>query len=116
MTPKTKTVVTVDLDENELATVLAALRYFQDEFDNVDAKGIYEAFPLHFRRADDTFIEPLGSDDISTLCQQINAASETQCLTCGTLTPVSSCPVCGEPICSECESDHANEHSIQGEL
>jgi hypothetical protein len=49
------------------ATILAALRLFQDTYRDVDAEQIREKFPEHFHD-----VQPLSTEDIDTLCQQIN--------------------------------------------
>lgn len=63
---QTKTSIT--LDTNELATVLAALRLFQREFEDRNAFDIRESLPDHFADG----IMPLGTADIDTLCEKIN--------------------------------------------
>lgn len=60
-------------DPSNLATVLAALRLFQRTYDGYAAKHIYDAFPDHFKAADGSTIEPLGTDDIDALCVDLNA-------------------------------------------
>jgi hypothetical protein len=60
------------LDASELATVLAALRFFQKEFEGCGAKDIYEAFPDHFEPVDGVQPMPLGTDDIDDLCERLN--------------------------------------------
>lgn len=67
MKDSTKKVVTVELDSSELATVLAALREMQSVWEGKDAKAMREAFPDHFHD-----VKPLGTEDISTLCERIN--------------------------------------------
>lgn len=67
MKDSTKKVVTVELDSSELATVLAALREMQAVWEGKDAKTMREAFPDHFHD-----VKPLGTEDISTLCERIN--------------------------------------------
>lgn len=67
----TKKVVAVQLDANQLATVLAALRHFQESYENADADEICEAWPNHFED-----VAPLGTDDISNLCEELNCSPE----------------------------------------
>jgi len=62
----------IALDENELATVLAALRMFQERYDGFSDEGIRDEWPEHFVDNDGVCIEPLGSEDIDTLCERIN--------------------------------------------
>ncbi len=57
----------ITFDTEELATVLAALRLFQREYEDFSGDAIREAWPDHFEG-----IEPLGTDDIDTLCERIN--------------------------------------------
>lgn len=72
------------LDSSELATVLAALRLFQREFENVSAKQIAEIYPDHFSLVtpseDDPDIctdpQPLGTEDIDTLCERLNCTPD----------------------------------------
>lgn len=66
-TDSMKKVVTVQFDSSELATVLAALRHFQNQYEAYDGDRLREIWPDHF--AD---VEPLGTDDIDTLCEHIN--------------------------------------------
>jgi hypothetical protein len=66
MTPKSQAVVTVDLDKHELATVLAALRYWQRYIETYNDVPVTE----HFEDG----AEPLTVEDIDTLCEQINCA------------------------------------------
>lgn len=60
-------------DASNLATTLAALRLFQRTYEDHEAKDIYEAFPEHFAPVDGKQPEPLGTEDIDTLCEQLNA-------------------------------------------
>jgi hypothetical protein len=56
-----------DLNDRELAIVLASLRFWQDEMSpHPHASGCY---PEHFDG-----IEPLTSDEIDALCERLNAA------------------------------------------
>lgn len=66
-TPKSKAVVTVDLDEHELATVLSALRFFQSWMDS--HSGVT---PICDHFVDGA--EPLTMGEIDELCEQINCA------------------------------------------
>lgn len=66
-TPKGPAVVTVDLDTHELATVLAALRHWQQFI----AKHEMSARTGHFK--DDNAV-PLTVEEIDTLCEQINCS------------------------------------------
>jgi hypothetical protein len=59
-------------DPSNLATVLCALRLFQREYEGCEAKDIYEAWPDHFPVVDGKQPEPLGTDDIDTLCEELN--------------------------------------------
>jgi hypothetical protein len=59
-------------DESELATVLAALRLFQETYDGKDADTIRGDWQEHFTASNGELIEPLGTEDIETLCQRIN--------------------------------------------
>jgi hypothetical protein len=55
-----------------LATMLAALRLFQRTYENRNAKSIYKDWPDHFLDAKGRRIKPLGSEDIDTLCEELN--------------------------------------------
>lgn len=65
-------------DASNLATVLAALRLFQRTYEDCDAEAIANDWPEHFAiepdGTEDTFVtpEPLGTEDIDTLCEQLN--------------------------------------------
>ncbi len=59
-------------DASNLATVLAALRLFQRTYEGSEAEDIYEAFPEHFEPVDGKQPMPLGTEDIDTLCEQLN--------------------------------------------
>jgi hypothetical protein len=50
-----------------LATILVALRLFQKTYRDKDADSIRADWPEHFAGVD-----PLGSDDIDSLCERIN--------------------------------------------
>lgn len=54
------------LSERELATVLAAMRYWQRTVPDLFA---YAASPLHFRSC-----RPLSSAEIDALCEKLNLA------------------------------------------
>jgi hypothetical protein len=74
----------IELDSSELATVLAALRLFQREYEDHDATSIAEAWPMHFDAqvnpldSDESEVvpQPLGSLDIDKLCERINCAPD----------------------------------------
>lgn len=71
----------VELDENELATVLAALRLFQREYEGRDAVEIADNWPMHFNvqgDRDELIVTPtpLGTEDIDALCERINCGEE----------------------------------------
>ena len=55
------------LNPAELATVLAALRYFQDEFQCTDSTELADLFP-HF-----TDHRVLTTAEIELLCERLNA-------------------------------------------
>jgi hypothetical protein len=55
------------LDSSDVATILAALRCFQERYENCSVDVIREDWPNHFEG-----IEPLGTENISTLCERIN--------------------------------------------
>jgi hypothetical protein len=63
--------ITVTLDKSDLATILAALRCFQEKYENWNAKAIREDWPDHFEG-----VKPLGTEDISELCERINTAGQ----------------------------------------
>ena len=76
----------VYLDDSDLATILAALRLFQTEYEDCDAVQIADAWPMHFNVqgnhgevggqdvSDELRVvpEPLGTEDIDALCERIN--------------------------------------------
>lgn len=59
------------LNPRELATVLAALRYWQDE---MSTSGANDCYPEHFAGG----IVPLAADEIDGLCERLNAIQEVQ--------------------------------------
>jgi len=72
------------LDSSDIATILAALRMFQREYEDCDSATIQAAWPDYFALGEETLDddgqtieqlvvpEPLGSMDIDELCEQIN--------------------------------------------
>jgi hypothetical protein len=94
-------------DESNLATILAALRLFQKEYEDFDDDSIAKVWPDHFTRDDGTLIPSLGTEDIDTLCEALNDPGTTE-----------DCRVCGEHydlggdgydgLCPSC-ADKANE-------
>lgn len=68
MKNETKKTVTVSLDSNELATVLAALRYWQQD---LAANGDEPIISEHFED-----VKPLTPDQIDDLCERINCSPE----------------------------------------
>lgn len=58
------------LTDSELATVLAALRYWQDE---MSPHACATAYPEHFAGG----VEPLTSREIDDLCARLNHPGET---------------------------------------
>jgi hypothetical protein len=64
-------------DASNLATVLAALRLFQRTYEGSGAEDIYEAFPEYFEPVDGEQPMPLGTEDIDTLCEQLNFGDGT---------------------------------------
>jgi hypothetical protein len=79
---------TVKLDASDVATILAALRLFQDTYRDCGAVQIADAWPMHFNVQspggevggqdveDELLVEPppLGSEDVDDLCERINCA------------------------------------------
>ncbi len=59
-----------ELTDRELATVLAALRYWQDE---MSPHASAAAYPEHFAKG----IEPLTTEEIDELCSRLNHPGET---------------------------------------
>lgn len=58
------------LDKSDIATILAALRMFQRTYQDVHGLDIAKQWPDHF--ADFELVTPLSSEDIDTLCEEIN--------------------------------------------
>ena len=84
--PKSKRKPKRKLDASDYATILAALRMFQRRYEDCDATAIANDWPDHFE-IDEThrvfdrdgqcieqpvIPEPLGSEDIDRLCEEIN--------------------------------------------
>ena len=55
----------MNFDQREIATVLAALRFYQANFDDVNE--MREEMSLHFQE-----VEPLDHEEIDDLCERIN--------------------------------------------
>jgi hypothetical protein len=62
----------VTFSERELATVLAALRNFQQSYEDSDGDVIASQWPEHFADSDGNLIPPLDSGEIDELCERIN--------------------------------------------
>ena len=62
----------VIFSERELATVLAALRNFQQSYEDSDGDVIASQWPEHFADSDGNLIPPLDSSEIDELCERIN--------------------------------------------
>lgn len=60
------------LSPSEFATILAALRYFQDEFQTTQPGELVELFP-QFETA-----PPLTSAEIGTLCERLNISEPAE--------------------------------------
>ena len=58
----------LSVTSRELATILAALRYWQANDRNIAAQA-----PEYDIASDSGQFEPLGNDEIDTLCEQLNA-------------------------------------------
>ena len=58
----------MNLNQREIATVLAALRFFQANF--YDTQQMKEEMPFHFQS--DQPLQPLDHEEIDNLCKQIN--------------------------------------------
>ncbi|MBP5972486.1 hypothetical protein HW132_07010 [Brasilonema sp. CT11] len=58
------------LNERQIATILASLRLFQIEVEKYD---MVEQFPDHFESGN---ITPLSVDEIDSLCEEINAGTQ----------------------------------------
>jgi len=54
------------IEPRALATILAALRYFQDEFQAMDAEELAELFPQFAKE------RPLTPAEIDALCERLN--------------------------------------------
>ena len=65
----TKRLRVVLVNGEDVATILAALRFFQEEYEGKSARTIREEWPNHFQG-----IKPLSTEDISDLCERINCA------------------------------------------
>jgi hypothetical protein len=89
-------------DASNLATILAALRLFQRTYEGSEAEDIYEAFPEHFEPVDGKQPMPLGTEDIDTLCEQLNSgdgiapAAAPLAPTLSVPATVPTCPKCGK--------------------
>ena len=60
------------LGPSDIATILAALRLFQREYEGVSAEDIRDQWDHFADTKANKFSEPLGTDDISALCEEIN--------------------------------------------
>lgn len=59
--------ITGKQSQENLATILAALRLFQRMYAGQTAKAIREAWPEHFKG-----VRPLSTEDIDALCEELN--------------------------------------------
>lgn len=64
--------MTRTFNKSDIATILAALRNFQNLYRGKNARDIRNDWPEHFTANNGRAIAPLGTDDIDTLCQDIN--------------------------------------------
>ena len=62
------------LDKRETATILAALRLFQEELDHYEPTEGHMAIDIG-EREHFVDVEPLTSDEIDELCEKINFGS-----------------------------------------
>jgi hypothetical protein len=74
------------LDASDIATILAALRMFQQRYEDDGAETIQRDFPDYFilesvevEGKEELIVNPapLGSEDIDELCEQINFGEVT---------------------------------------
>ena len=68
----------IRFNKEELATVLAALRLFQREYDGCGDGQIRADWPEHFRDNRGRAIGPLGAESIDDLCERINCENSDQ--------------------------------------
>jgi len=61
-----------NLDASDLATVLAALRMFQQRYKECDGDTIAKDWPEHFTQPNGTLLPPLSTEDIDELCERLN--------------------------------------------
>lgn len=64
--------VQVHLSGRDLATILAALRYWQQDLADNDAAGDGPISPEHF----DDDVTPLSVEEIDELCERLNCDSD----------------------------------------
>jgi hypothetical protein len=62
------------LDASDVATMLAALRMFQQYYEGQSAEAIRDVQSEHFIDHKGNWIMPLGTDDIDVLCESLNFA------------------------------------------
>lgn len=67
---KVRKPITEYLDKSDLATILAALLCFQEQYEHHDGATIREDYPNQFGKS----IKPLGTDDIGVLCERLSTA------------------------------------------
>jgi hypothetical protein len=58
---------TASINQNDLATILAALLCFQEQYENEDADVIFADFENQFTTLDGGHLAPLSTKDIDTL-------------------------------------------------
>lgn len=63
------------LDKSDIATIIAALRAFQEQYEDCDASEIYEDWEEDFTDENGDRIEPLGSNDINTPCKGLSSGT-----------------------------------------
>lgn len=62
----------VELDVNELQTLLVGLRLFEQSYGECSAETIEAEWPGYFRLRDGEKVEPLGLDDVRVLWARLN--------------------------------------------
>jgi hypothetical protein len=79
---KTNKPLAEPLDESDVATILAALRLFQQTYRDMGSEAIADNWPLHFTATVSDYPDPeitvdpmpLGFEDINRLCERINCS------------------------------------------
>ena len=99
------------IDDRELATILAALRYHQAE--NLQGTGEIPDQAIRDITTDSGCLQPLGFEDVEQLCERLNLGAQCvysrqwRCPDCHRVVTCSYDDLAdtGAPYCTDCDSE-----------